>query len=51
MRSPSSTVTSEIVRMFSPKVCAGVRKQSASGPAVAMRVSCSVCCTHGTIRP
>ena len=49
-RSPSSIVNSETVRMFSPRVCAGVRKQSASGPATACRVS-STRRTHGTMWP
>ncbi len=52
-RSPSSTDTSEIVCMFSPRVGAGVRKQSASGPARATRVSSSWVRfrTQGTMRP
>ncbi len=52
-RSPSSTENSETVRMSSPRVSAGVRKQSASGPAMATRVSssCVRLRTHGTTRP
>ena len=42
-----------IVLMPSPRVCACVRKQSASGPASATRVSssCVRLRTHGTMRP
>jgi hypothetical protein len=52
-RSPSSTANSEIVRMSSPRVSAGVRKQSEFGPAIATRVSSSWVRlrTHGTTRP
>ena len=49
-RSPSSTTNSEIVRMFSPCVDAGVRKHSPSGPAIARRAP-SARRTHGTMLP
>jgi hypothetical protein len=37
--------------MFSPRSSTGVRKATASGPAMAIRVSSSSRRTHGTIRP
>ncbi len=50
-RSPASTVKSATVRRFSPRIGTGVRSASASGPAIAMRVSSSTRRTHGTIEP
>jgi hypothetical protein len=50
MRSPSRTVNSPTVRMFSPRFSTGVLKQSASGPATAMRES-SIRRTQGIVVP
>ncbi len=50
-RSPASTVKSETVASFSPKVCTGgsLRSHTESGPATATRWW-SVRRTHGTTR-
>ena len=48
--SPASTVNSEIVERFSPRSGTGVRRVTASGPAMA-EMPQSFRRTHGTIDP
>ena len=50
-RSPGSAVNSATVLMFSPRTSTGVLNATASGPAIAIRVSSSSRRTHGTIEP
>jgi hypothetical protein len=50
-RCPASTLNSDTVRRLTPRIGTVVRSASASGPAIAMRVSSSSRCTQGTIDP